>query len=534
MRYKVELINNPYSQKLRILINGEAVSSYSNLIKYVDEPFYYWCDRIFDDIYEECNNSDFSLHFRSRSEEIEILKKLSYNYTHCIQYSSSLLVRPTPLIERIKSLNKILKENNRQYFRKYDKIAIFIIPDSLSEFDSDLLGMEVRNTFCHIGSKVIHYSELKRTCINGDIIFLISTNDDVDQLINQLKSKLDFLILIGKEQRFVKKNGNAFFYEAKKDMLFDTIFECLLFKPLTDIFNDCIVSLSDELKRQYKDELEILRSITVKVLPIPEERTIECGRSSGIHFKTDIEGYDVSVSELSFSYSDKGIIRCNGLRVEGLKPGKATLNVFRRGELSPCATVDYSVVKRNRINEIYIEDSVIVIGIGDKFKINYSYMPVDADNVNKIEWKAEDPSVVKVDNAGNIMGIKRGSSIIRCFAEQVSAKCSCTVKPYLKAITPEFSEINMLYGEEKELKIDLFPIDCIDEAISVSSIDMQVANVYGRTIQAIGIGSTTIVIQNISNSVRAEVKVNVLSGNEKKNNSSRKKITESLFSFLKR
>lgn len=66
----VELINNPYTQRLQILINGESVSVYSNLEKYMDEPFTYWCDRILQTIYEECNYGDFRLHFSSREEEL--------------------------------------------------------------------------------------------------------------------------------------------------------------------------------------------------------------------------------------------------------------------------------------------------------------------------------------------------------------------------------------------------------------------------------------------------------------------------------
>ena len=87
METRVELINNPYMQRLCILINEEAVSVYSNLEKYMDEPFCYWCDRILDDIYEECNRGVFRLHFRSRREELEIMEKLVRNYPYCVQPS---------------------------------------------------------------------------------------------------------------------------------------------------------------------------------------------------------------------------------------------------------------------------------------------------------------------------------------------------------------------------------------------------------------------------------------------------------------
>ena len=57
---EVELINNPYTQRLRVLINGKAASEYTGMERFIGEPFVYWCDKIFEAVYEECNRQPFS------------------------------------------------------------------------------------------------------------------------------------------------------------------------------------------------------------------------------------------------------------------------------------------------------------------------------------------------------------------------------------------------------------------------------------------------------------------------------------------
>ena len=147
------------------MINGEAVSVYSNLEKYAEEPFYYWCDRMLEDIYEECNQGKFSLHFCSRQEEISVMEKISNSYENCVQFSASILIRPTPLLERIKGLNQLIRENSITSYKCFKKEVLFVIPDTMRYLEEDLKGLEVQNVFCKIEARVMLYSEYERnTC----------------------------------------------------------------------------------------------------------------------------------------------------------------------------------------------------------------------------------------------------------------------------------------------------------------------------------------------------------------------------------
>ena len=276
------------------------------------------------------------------------------------------------------------------------------------------------------------------------------------------------------------------------------------------MFCDCIKSISLESREKYNEEIRRLQSIDIHIIPKPDVTTIEVGKSSRIQFFSDIEGYQVDISQLRFSYSKNGIIYCNGLCVEGLSSGETQLNIFKVGEKIPCASIQYTVIKRNRIKKLKIEEEYLTIGEGSSEKLSLTFLPVDADNVHSIKWESDNEKIAKVDSYGNVRGVKKGTCIIRCFAEQVSHSCKCIVMPHLQSITVESNEIYMYYGQEKDIKINLKPDNCIDDQIIISSMDMKIINVIGRTVKAIGIGKTKIIIQNKQNTVRTEVIVQVL------------------------
>lgn len=514
MAIRVELINNPYKQRLRILINGESVSVYSNLEQYMDEPFCYWCDKIFDSIYDECNGEDFQLYFSSRKEEMDIMEKLAEKFIHCTQYSSSPLPRPTSLQDRIKDLNSIIKGIRKSAYREFEKTVLFLIPESLQKLRKDLSGMEVRNSFCRLHASTAFYSDYNKQRYNEDIIFLISDSSNAIDSVRRLGISHGFIIEIGNNKRFIDKQGDLFLYETTQEFLFSSIFECLLLSPLLEIFCECINTLSPDIKERYKDKIDVLQSTDISIIPLVERTVLEEGTSSRIKFKTDIEGYSLKSTDLHFSYSEKGIIRCNGVLVEGLKQGKSTLNIFKVGELVPCASCDFTVIKRNRIKELKFDDNDLTLGEGDHAKINLVYLPENADNADRIEWQSDNPQIATVDAFGNVCGRSSGKCTIRCYAEQVSTSCRCVVKRHLKEIRVESKDLDLLYGSETEIKIVLSPENCIDDQITISSLNMRIVNVVGRKLIGIGIGNTKVIIQNKEETVRTDINVRVMNEKE--------------------
>lgn len=516
MATNVEITNNPYVQRLQILINGEPVSVYSNLKKFMDEPFYYWCDKIWDAIYEECNGNSFKLHFRSREEEKEIMQVLAGNCSYCEQYSFSPLVRKDSLAERMSALNKLIRDNKLLGYRVEKRKAVLVIPEGLGSLEQDLADMEIKNVYCQVETVVVRYSDYIRNRIAGDVTILITQDRSTEECMERLGIQNGYAVHLCNRSGFEQKRAGVFCYNATREQVFDVLFQCFLLGPLMEVFCICIKGLSRDIQEKYAEQLEVLQSTSLKIIPDPEKTILEVGKSASIKFKTDMDGHSVQQEKLCFEYSNKGIITCNGLRVEGLREGECVLYIYREGEQTPCANVHYTVIKRNRITEIHLEDTFLELGVGDKYKLEYSYLPDKADNVDSIIWESDDSTIAKVDKYGNVTGISVGQCSIRCMAEQVCTRCKVIVKPHLQKIVIDTEEINMIYGQSMDIHYSTIPEDCIDDTILISSMDMQKVNVIGRTLKAIGVGDTTVVLQNKQNTVRVSLQVHIVSEVEEK------------------
>ena len=510
MAINVEITNNPYIQRVQILINGEAVSVYSNLEKFMNEPFCYWCDKILDAIYEECNYSSFKLHFRSRDEELSVMSVLAGNYPHCEQYTSSPLVRKEPLNQRMSALSKLIRKNSLSGYRTQKRKAVIVVPEGMGALEAELSGIEIKNVYCQIDAQVVHYGDYLRRSPLGDVTMLVSKEKSTEECLLKLDIWNGFAIHIGKRSGFVEKKSGVFCYEATEDSFFEVLFGCFMLGPLMEMFCSCIRGLSADIQEKYAEQLEVLQSTSLKIIPEPECTTVEVGRSTSIHFKTDMEGYSADREKLFFEYSKKGIITCNGMRVEGLREGECTLYVYREGEQSPCANVQYQVIKRNRITHLQLEESFVEIGRGDQYKLEYTYLPQNADNINTIVWESDNPAVVNVDAKGNVLGVSVGRCTIRCMAEQISAKCRISVKPHLQRIMTDTNDLTLYYGQSVDMNYRTEPLDCIDDQIIISSVDMQIVNVIGRNLKAVGVGDTTVIIQNREETVRVRINVHVI------------------------
>ena len=524
MPSRIELINNSYVQRLQVLRNGEPVSEYSSIKRYMDQPFCDWCDKIFDVIYEEYNNEPFFLHFSSRREELQIMEVLSQKYSYCLQYSSSPTENTDSLQKRMTALSSILK-HSLVYTRIFKHSALFILPESMRELEAELRTMTVKNSFCQIETDVKFYKDARiDNNFVGTIFLLVDEENNVEDVMSRLNLNRDFGIQFSRSVKssFVSKSGNMFIYRTNENELFQTIFDCLMLRPLLEIFRSCIAELPSEIANRNVTDLEKLQSISAKIIPIVESNVIELGRSIRIRFESDMPDYRINVSQLNFVYSEKDVIKCNGLVIEGLREGTSSMYIYRQGENDPFSGLEFRVIKRNRITDLFLEHSDIVIGEGDKFRLGLKYEPIDADNVDKITWQSDSPEIAKIDLHGNVQGIKRGTCVIRCFAEQVSSSCRCVVKPHLKKIVPSESEIDIIRGNSEAIYIRLSPENCIDDEIVFSSMDMRVANVIGRRVQAVDFGTTKIVIQNRNETVRADVIVNVVSEREYRKRQKRK------------
>ncbi len=529
MAAKVEIINNPYLQLVQILIDGQAVSVYSNLEKFMDEPFVYWCDKILPALHDELNGSAFELHFRSSKEEVEIMQAIASQTPYCIQFSSSGFVRKMTLVERMAKLNDLIKTNALSGYKRQGCRAIFAVPDQMSSLCDELRKIEIKNLYCNVEVVAVTYAEYLQNTVKGDITFVVCNKGDEKKATEKLSIRNGFLLAFGQQVAFTCKMHEILCYETTMQELFNSIFTCFIVGPLGRIFTQTVGGLSADIKQRFSEQIETLLSTSLRVIPKPESLSVEVGHSVQLAFEADIEGYVFQKKDFIFDYQPKGIIRCNGMRVEGLKEGNATLIVYREGENKPCAQLQYVVIKRNRITELRLMENEIYVGEGDRYKFEFTFFPADADNADLITWQTEDESIVSIDNRGKLRAVKVGECIVRVLADNICDSCTVIVLPHLKDIIVDENDIVLMPGDTVQIKATPSPKVCIDDHLKYACMDVRIANVVGTELKAIACGETELVIQNAERTVTKKIRV-IVRGNEgKKPKKEKKGIFSKLF-----
>ena len=218
-----------------------------------------------------------------------------------------------------------------------------------------------------------------------------------------------------------------------------------------------------------------------------------------------------------FEYSDFGIVKCSNQGIQGLSEGNCCVKLHKKGDLKTLKEFNFHVYKRNRISDIIFLDKELVLGIGKTHKMEVSFVPDNADNMNKILWTSSNSEVATVNQDGLIVGKKLGTCLITCKAEKIVANCRVQCKAHLERIefrNVENNKIHLIKGEEFILKIKKIPEDSIDGELKIISNDMFVVNASGYKLSAIDCGVTTIIITNLTNTVSRKIRVVVSAKNE--------------------
>lgn len=522
MTTQIEITNNPYEQQFQILINGKTVPAYSSLRKYISMPFTDACEKLLEVIHQECNYGKYRLLFRGREEEQEIMEVLCRNDAYCEEFCLEGLVQNAPLNKRMAELSKIYRNIYSDAAPVQNNRIVYVMMRSDKELEVLFEELEVQNIYCQTNIQILSFQEYKKKSPDSDICFFIGSEDADFDKIKALGYQKGYYLKLAGNSQFLGKTGGIFCYETLAEEITSVIFKCLLLDSLVQVFRSAIEQLPEEMKKRYQSELRSLVSISPNLTVHTDSRIIELGKSIPIAFGSEIKGYCPKIQDLEFDYGMPGIISCDGFRVKGEKCGKTELLVFRRGETTPCLSIQFQVIVRNRIEAIRFEADYLLLGEGDKVQMGYDYIPPDADNVNTMVWQSDDESVAEVNSYGVITAKNAGNCTLSCTAENVKARCECTVKPYLREIYSEIESLCLSYGQSVEIPYCMEPLDCIDGEIEIVSKDFSIVNTLGNVARGVGIGKTIIVIQNRTKTVQREIQVEVLNERQWKKYEKRK------------
>lgn len=510
----VELLYDPYVPRLKLLLNGKQPPDFSQLVQFTDEDIWHWSTSILNAVYSEIRD-DFYVEFTGTPTDAEIMRFECKQYPYCLGFKEKSFTISYPLQKRLGRLNQFIKKQGILDYQKTIIDSCFIIPQNIQHILEDVTSIDIGNLFC-----AVRIETSKGTNIpfdDGKNAYLFSIADTLPNALKPLgrirHQNTTFAICLGNSERFCGIQDDVLLWETTENGLVSTIFQCFLTIPLLKAFRSCINSLPESSKR-HSDFLLIDRVEPEIVISV--DNRVEAGKSLPI--RVSLNPSIGSVPQLSYHTVNCSVADCDGISVFGKQRGVTTLEVYRYGEKKPFYTQDIEVYVRNRINTIILSEDEIVIGVGDTYRLNKDYIPDNADNANTIRWKSTDEKIAKVDQSGRVLAVGIGTCRIWCTAENVSASCSCSIRPYLEEITTDIENNSVVLhpAEERKFQVTLTPGNSIDNSLEYISSNYDIVNVVRNTLLAKNEGTATVTIRNKSKRRSVVISVTVEKPKEEK------------------
>jgi len=527
---ELEIVINPYNSTARVNINDRPISPYSELSKYLKEPFYTWCDKALDVVSRELND-EFNLTIISRQAEAYLLKGLANNYDDCVDFRHKNSTIDISMLNRFKKLSQIAETTKMEIESKLFCVNVFIANGSAEAAinkhfkSSDMLQQNESNTFraidyplCGISFDIEEYTEeLFKENIEGISFVVASSNENAKTIYNQIKKyNTSAFILVNNNGFGVEKLNNTFICEYEENRLVATLLELIEFRWITPFYSMLLSKVSEEIstdKVEALAELKMLSSVD-PFISVHIIEQLEVNTSAPLIIRSYPE--NAEVPQLNYKFSKEKIVSCDGKNILALAAGEVDVEVYIQGSLEPISKFHISVIQRNKIKKIELDKENYIMGIQDVLKLSYRFSPENADNQSALQWTSSDSTVATVDKNGNIVALRVGTCYIKISTEDISASCLISVKPKITDIKLSKKEINLYVGETTELNVEFYPVDVINNEVLWETNDKNVAIFENGTVKATGLGKASITFYTPDRSVSSSCQAIVKSTFEKK------------------
>ncbi len=149
------------------------------------------------------------------------------------------------------------------------------------------------------------------------------------------------------------------------------------------------------------------------------------------------------------------------------------------------------------VTGIKIDKQNLTLYKGKRTNLKAIISPSDATEQN-VTWQSSNPSIVKVDQKGNIQAVQVGKATITATASN-GLKAQCTVNvPTVKVskITLNKSSVQIIKGKTFNIKTSITPVNAANKALSYTSSNNKIASVDSNgVIKTHDLGTVTIKVK---------------------------------------
>lgn len=216
----------------------------------------------------------------------------------------------------------------------------------------------------------------------------------------------------------------------------------------------------------------------------------------GYRLYATVEPMEVRNSKVVWSSSDNSIVSVDEKGyISGVSLGEALVTARTTNNMKAVCRVK---VKPHRVIDVELEyDYYDNIAVGETATFTAIVKPEYATFKNVV-WSSSNPSVVSVDQSGNIVALSVGEANIIATADGVSAGYTIHVKNNIEADSIEFTSwcSSLQPNESFQFKCSLEPANITDQTLTWTSSNEGVATVdENGNVTAIAPGFTTITVR---------------------------------------
>lgn len=194
---------------------------------------------------------------------------------------------------------------------------------------------------------------------------------------------------------------------------------------------------------------------------------------------------------ITWSSSDPEIVSvdADGM-VTAHKTGKAFVKASAVGASANC-----EVTVLSPMTGITLDKSTLTLNRNTTEQLTVSFLPVDATDERTVTWSSSAPEIADVDQQGNVVAHRIGTSSITARCGEFTATCDVTVIALIEGIYLDQSEMMIDRGTVGQITASIVPLDTTeDKTVVWTSSDPDVATVDSTgkvTAQKIGTATIT-------------------------------------------
>lgn len=419
------------SSKAEISINGERISTYSDMMELINSSFYEIGNQIIE-IFDKEIFDDYEIEFLGTEYQYQVLKYYQEKSDFC---------------KNISFVNLEIDDTKTWYSNYIIRLA-------------EKYCINTRNT-----GEVKLYATSEEILLSADNVSICGQEEADLGIYEKLKdgmnaSMSDILILCDKYDFEKIKNKRVFYIPKKVLNAFIKFYQlyCVQVPMLESVIGEL-----KYMKLEEKDKSGINACISEKATFYLENvpSSMDVGAEIEIIFESfPPNSYFLRVENEEILKYQNNILAAKASGIGKIEVITVSDEVMDAREIT--------IIKHNYVNEIRVLTEFDYLNINDRNRIEIAVIPGNAEDADDLKWEIEDQSVAQIRENGEIIALTEGKTKLRISGRKAVKELEIEVKPIVSELRFREQWISLKPGETVIVECEVIPPNASGENLKWS------------------------------------------------------------------